>query len=364
MRGVLRRVAMHRPDHDVRNIVGRIALEQGLHALGLKVWRVDEHLVQDHVVRLAGHILGLHFDADRGGPGGEELDAVDGLEAAGGKHAVAEHDGRQPPRVARRHHQAMSQQWVGRRGGPVGGRTQYVPAAVRIGLRRQLRGRVAGTAQIERVGERARHRAGQAHRIASDGRLRVIVRVLREAGVGATVVGRTRAAGAALDRMPRRRVVHSHHDPGGRVVGVAIQAKVTLGVVNVRDVPLDDVQALLEEHVASNNARTYTVCLDHGERAVAAQIALVELGQAALTIRDTGSRCLGKGLLQSQAVGRVIHQQVARQNHVLPADHHRASGPDVGRVIQSKELDLADDRHRLRGDRGRLRGGPSCLEVR
>src|SRR5207302_10594423 len=128
----------------------------------------------------------------------------------------------------------------------------------------------------------ARRGAGNAHRITGLEGLGVVVRVVREARVGAAV-GSARAAGAELDAVARGGVVEPHHDAGGGIVRIAVQPVVALGVVDVGDVAANGLDALLEEHITGDDvAATGAVGGDRGQSAVARRVARVEPGQTAL----------------------------------------------------------------------------------
>src|SRR5205823_8173987 len=120
--------------------------------------------------------------------------------------------------------------------------------------------------EVEHVGERARRSAGDAHRVAGLEGLGVVVRIFGKARVGAAVRP-TRTASAQLDAVARARVVEPHHDAGGGIVRIAVQAVVAFGVVDVGDRAADGLDALLEEHVSSDDvAATGAVGGDGGQQ--------------------------------------------------------------------------------------------------
>ena len=336
---------MQRPDHDVRGGLRRVADELVAGPIEREARGVDEHLVEDHVVGLAELPVRRERPRDRGVPGGEEVHARDGLEVAGDREVVADQERGQAPGIGR---------GQGGQAGPVAVGTEQVARAGGVALGGQRLGRVPVVVEVERIRERARHGARDAQRVAGREALGIVVGIFGEARVGAAVEGRAGAAEALLDAVAPGGVVEPHHHAGGGVARIAVQADVAVGEVDICDHAAHHLGAFLEEDVAGDDvAAVGAVGGDGGECARGAGVAAVGLGQATLAAGDALRGRPHEGLLEREAIGGEVDEQIAWDRDDLPAHDDGAARPHVSRVREGEPLDLAGDQ---RGGRGRACG--------
>ena len=340
-------VVVSRPEENVRGRCGGVPDEEVAGPVELEGRSVDEHLVHVHVVRLAGRAAGHQHGRHLHGPGREEGGPVDGLEVAAGNQVVAQEHRRQAPGVGRRRRCGRL-----RTAGAVRRRAEEVAVAGGVAPGRELGCGVARPAEVEHVCEGPRHRARDADRVAAVEGGGVVAGVEGEAGVRAAVRRPRPAAGALLDGVAGVGIVQPHHDPTRRVAGDPVQPEIAVGVVDEGHHTAEGLDALLDEHVTGDDvAGRRAVGGDGGETPGAREIAAVELRQAGLAVGHAGVGSLGQELLEGQAVGGQVDEQVPWQDDRLAGEEDAPAGPHVGRVVDPDGLDLT--RHVRHGAGGR-----------
>ena len=182
----------------------------------------------------------------------------------------------------------------------------------------------------------------------------VVGRIVGKADVRAAVVDHVAAdvngaTGTALHRVYALGIVRAYHQARARVAGSTVDdhvALVEVGISNQAGLYEAGGQAtgiasgFHDDHVADDDLEV-RLHVGQNNRHAAQGTAGTDVGrgQAALTSGHAGRRGVGKQLLQAQAVGRKINQQVFWYYRALPRNGDDAPRPWIAGIIECEAVD-------------------------
>ncbi len=102
-----------------------------------------------------------------------------------------------------------------------------------------------------------------------------------------------------MDRVTVFGIIETDHNAGRGVVHDAVQAKVTIGVIDVGDVTFHRVNTFLYEDIAGDHVSSASaIGMDSGDGSCLVGVTNICFREAALSSLQTCSRRLGKHLVQ------------------------------------------------------------------